>query len=260
MVARIAARICMMVLFVTALTAGPTLAQTDDANKILKAMSDYLGSQKNLSASFDTDIEVITPQIEKIQFASSGQVEISRPDKFHGSRVGGYADVEITFDGKTATIYGKHANGYVQVSLPGSVDQFLDQLSEKFGVALPGADLLSTSAYDVLTSDVISGAHIGRGVIGGIECEHLAFRGRDTDWQIWIQRGNQPLPRKYVITSKAVAAAPQYTVVIRDWKIGVEPNAKVFVFTPPQGAKQFDVRALASFDEVPPEAVKGGQK
>ena len=71
MVTRIAACICMMALFVTAFAAGPTLAQADDANKILKAMSDYLGSQKNLLASFDTDIEVITPQIEKIQFASS---------------------------------------------------------------------------------------------------------------------------------------------------------------------------------------------
>ena len=93
-VTRITARICMMALFVTAFAAGrPTLAQADDANKILKAMSDYLGSQKNLSASFDSDLEVITPQIEKIQFASSGQLEISRPDKFHGSRTGGYADV-----------------------------------------------------------------------------------------------------------------------------------------------------------------------
>jgi len=98
---------------------------------------------------------------------------------------------------------------------------------------------------------VISGAHIGRGVIGGIECEHLAFRGNEIDWQIWIQTGDQPLPRKYVITSKAMAAAPQYAVVIRDWKIGIEPNAEVFVFTPPQGAKQLDVRALASFDELP---------
>src|SRR6516164_6544050 len=111
-------------LFVRAFAAGPALAQADDANKILKAMSDYLGGQKNFSASFDSDLEVITPQIEKIQFASSGQLEISRPDKFHGIRIGGYADVEITFDGKTATIYGKHANGYVQVSVPGSVDQF----------------------------------------------------------------------------------------------------------------------------------------
>ena len=98
-------------------------------------------------------------------------------------------------------------------------------------MALPGTDLLSTSAYDVLISDVISGAHIGRGIIGGIECEHLAFRRN--------------------VTSKAMAAAPQYTVVIRDWKIGIEPNANDFVFTPPEGAKQFDVRALASFDELP---------
>jgi len=54
--------------------------------------------------------------------------------------------------------------------------------------------------------------------------------------------------------------ALQYAVVIRDWKIGVEPNAKAFVFTPPQDAKQLDVRALASFDDVPLEAVKGGEK
>src|SRR6516162_4616372 len=135
-VTRIAARVCMMALFVTAFAPGAALAQADDANKILKAMSDYLGSQKNFSASFDSDLEVITPQIEKIQFASSGQLEISRPEKFHGGRIGGDADVEIPCDGKTATIYGKHANGYVQVSVPGSVDQFLDQLREKFGVRL----------------------------------------------------------------------------------------------------------------------------
>ena len=73
-VTRKAARVCMMALFVTAFAAGPALAQPDDATKILKAMSDYLGSQKNFSASFDSDLEVITPQIEKIQFASSGQL------------------------------------------------------------------------------------------------------------------------------------------------------------------------------------------
>ena len=41
-VTRIAVRVCMMALFVTAFAAGPALAQADDANKILKAMSDYL--------------------------------------------------------------------------------------------------------------------------------------------------------------------------------------------------------------------------
>jgi len=61
-------------------------------------------------------------------------------------------------------------------------------------------------------ADVIESANIGKGVIDGIECDHLAFRNIDTDWQIWIEAGARPIPRKYVITSKAVAGAPQYTL------------------------------------------------
>lgn len=125
---------------------------------------------------------------------------------------------------------------------------------------LPGADLLVANSYEVLTSDVISSAHIGRGVIDGVECEHLAFRGKDTDWQIWIQVGDHPLPRKYVITSKAVAAAPEYTVVIREWKTDAQPSARDFVFTPPAGAQKLDANALAGWDEIPPETAKGGQE
>src|SRR5208283_3301690 len=52
-----------------------------DAGKVLKAMTDYVTSQKNISATFDTDIEVITNDLQKIQFASSGQMLLSRPDK-----------------------------------------------------------------------------------------------------------------------------------------------------------------------------------
>ena len=35
--------------------------------RILKSMSDYVGSQPTIRATFDSDIEVITPQLEKIQ-------------------------------------------------------------------------------------------------------------------------------------------------------------------------------------------------
>jgi len=60
-------------------------------------------------------------------------------------------------------------------------------------------------------------------VVDGFECEHLAFRNDDTDWQIWIQVGDAPIPRKYVITSKTEEGAPQYTLVIRDWKRTLSP-------------------------------------
>jgi hypothetical protein len=253
-------RMCVMPLL-AALVAAPTVAWADDANEILKSMSQYLASQKNLSVSFDSDIEVVTPEVQKIQFASSGQLELSRPDKIRARRTGGYNDVEIIFDGKTATVYGRNLNGYVQIDAPGSVDQLTDRLRNQFGMEVPGADLLSSDAYQVLSSDVISGAHIGRGVIDGVECEHLAFRGRETDWQIWVALGDRPLPLKYVITSKAIASAPEYTVVVK-WKTDVQPSADAFVFTPPAGTKKLDTDALAGLDEIPREMemAKGGQK
>jgi hypothetical protein len=102
--------------------------------------------------------------------------------------------------------------------------------------------------------------HVGLGVIDGIECEHLAFRNVDVDWQIWIEVGPRPIPRKYVITSKGVGAAPQYTLRIKDWKTDVQTNADAFVFAPPPGANKVALDALGNFNEVPQGVVAGGKK
>jgi hypothetical protein len=239
------------------LVASGAHAQDDDAAKILKAMSDYMASQKAISLSFDTDIEVITPEIEKIQFASSGKLLLSRPNKIRASRTGGYADVELVFDGKTVTVLGKNLNTYAQTDAPGSIDQLVDLLRNQYGLELPGADLVISNPYEALMADVITSKHIGQGVIDGVECEHLAFRNQDTDWQLWVRTGDHPVPCKLVITSKATAAAPQYTLTIKDLKTDVEPGADAFVFQPPTDAKKVDFKALGDIDEVPPGTIKG---
>ena len=242
------------------ITVAPSARAQDDAAAILKSMSDYLASQKTISLAFDADIEVITPDIQKIQFASSGRILLSRPDKLRANRTGGYADVELVFDGKTATVFGKHVNAFTQLSAPGSVEQLVDLLRHQYLVELPGADLLSTHVYDDLIQDVLDAKHIGRGVIDGVECEHLAFRNQDTDWQLWVEIGERPIPRKYVITSKAVTGAPQYTLRIRDWKTDAQIAADAFAFSPPAGAKQVEITALSDIDEVPPGISTGGQQ
>src|SRR5262249_46310231 len=154
-----------------------------------------------LSATFDSDIEVITPDLQKIQFASSGQMKLSRPDKLRVRRTGGYSDVELVYDGKTLSVYGNNIKSYVQTEAPGTVDQMIDAVQARSGIAMPGTDLLLSSSYDELTASALDGKHVGQGVIDGVECEHLAFRTPDTDWQIWIEASDKPVPRKYVITS-----------------------------------------------------------
>jgi len=228
-------------------------ATEDDAKKIFMAMSDYLASQETISATFDSAVEVITPALEKIQFASSGTLLMSRPSALKATRTGGYSDVEMFFDGKAVTVFGKNLNGYTRVDAPGSVDEMIDVLRDR-GMAIPGADLLLSNVYDTLIGDVLEAKYIGHAVIGGVECDHLAFRNQETDWQLWIERGDNPIPRKYVITTKSMGAAPQYTLTIHEWNTDVETTAADFTFTPPEGAQELGPDALASLNDVPPPA------
>lgn len=243
----------------TAMTAPE--ARADDPAKLLKAMSDYLAGQKSLSAKFDSDIEVVTSELQKIQFTSSGEMKMNRPDKLRIRRTGGYADVELVYDGKTVSLYGNNAKSYVQADLAGTIDQMIDTLQSRSGAGLPGADLLLSNSYDQLMANVIDGRHIGQGVVDGVECEHLAFRGPETDWQIWIEPGAKPLPRKWVITSKTVTGAPQYTLKIRDWKTDANADGD-FAFKAPADATKvaLDSSVMIEFDELPPGTPAGAKK
>ena len=232
-------------------------AQSGDAKSALKAMADYVSSQKTIELTYDSDLEIITPQLEKIQFASSGEILLARPDKLRAHRMGGFADVTLVFDGKTVSILGRNVNGYAQIESPGTVDQLVAALRSGLGVALPGADLLLSNAYETLVAGVLEAKWMGSGVIDGRQCEHLAFRNFDTDWQLWVETGDRPIPRKMVITSKTVNGAPQYTLRIKSWKSGVVPAADAFSFAAPAGAKKLDPEALGDLDELPQSAAGG---
>jgi len=242
------------------LAAPGAWAQVGDAKVMLKAMSDYVGRQKTIELTFDSDIEVITPQMEKIQFTNSGGALLSRPNQLRAQRVGGYADVAMVFDGKTVSIVAKHLNGYAQFEAPGSVDQLFAALRAGHGISLPFADLLLSNSHDALVAGVMEAKHIGRGVIDGRECEHLAFRNFDTDWQLWVEVGASPIPRKMVITSKTLSNGPQYTLRVKTWKTDVKLAPDAFVFLPPAKAQRLSPDGLIGLDELPPEAITGAKK
>lgn len=241
-------------------TAFAAEADEDDARKILLGMAEFLGAQQTIQFTFDSDIEVVTPELEKIQFTSSGEALLSRPNHLKAHRVGGYADVEMYYDGKALSVYSKNLNGYATFEGEGNVDELIISLRSGLGVAMPGADLLISQPYDILMADVIEAKHIGRGVVDGLEAEHLAFRNFDTDWQLWVEVGDRPIPRKLVITSKTIAGAPQYTLRVKDFRTDVEVPADAFSFTPPAGAAVLGPEDLIKLDELPEGAPAGGRE
>jgi hypothetical protein len=227
----------------------------DRAAVLLKAMSDYLGAQPSIAASFDGSMEIVTNDLEKIQFNSSGDFLLVRPDKLRISRKGGFSDVELRYDGKTAGLLGKNAGVFAEVEAPGTVDQLLKAIEDQYSITLPGADLLVSNVFSAVSENIIEGKYIGPDVISGVTCDHLAFRSDGLDWQLWIEANGDPIPCKLVITNKTASGAPQYTIQFSKWQAKPSVAADSFTFAPPPDGKKLALQDFASatdMDEIPP--------
>src|SRR6516164_6676001 len=158
--------IVVLAVLATAGTANISAGRADEANakNLLKAMSDYLAAQNAISFDYDSNLELVSTQQQKIALASSGTVTLERPDKLHLTRTGGFANVEMVFDGKTLTLWGKNSNLYTQIEAPGTIDQLEDVLRNKYHRPVPGADMLISDPYKELMPEVNDVKDLGAGV------------------------------------------------------------------------------------------------
>ena len=214
-------------------------------------MSDYLDAQQPYSFDYDSTLDIVTDDDQVIGIASSGSLVLQKPDKIYATRFRGFANVEMYFDGTALTVYGKNANKYAQIPLAGDTDRLIDELKNIYQVPMPAADLLLSNASVVLLENVSDIKDLGLGVVGGVECDSLAFRTEDVDWQIWIAKGDKPYPAKYVITSKNIANGPQYSIQTRNWRTAGAVEAHDYTFKNTTNASLVELDKVADAYHLP---------
>jgi hypothetical protein len=219
--------------------AAPPAAKGIDPNadRMLRQMTDYLAGLKNFRFQSSSVDEVVTTTGRKIQVSADSIVSVSRPNRAQSDRIGAENGLEFWYDGKSMSLYCKANNTYSTATAPATLDEAIDAARKQYKIEAPGADLLFSHPYDILTEQVKSGLFVGRESVGGLPANHLAFEGDEVDWQIWIQDGPEPLPLRFVITTKTMKEQPQFQVELSHW----EPRAKLddatFQFKPPAGSK-----------------------
>lgn len=122
----------------------------------------------------------------------------------------------------------------------------LDFARRSLDLYAPAGDLLYKNPYSLLLEDVISGLYVGMGIVDGVRCHHLAFRGNEVDWQIWIEEGSKPLPKRFIITSKWLTGAPQSTVTLKNWNLSPHLKDEYFKFSPSNDMEKIDFISLAT--------------
>jgi hypothetical protein len=149
------------------------------------------------------------------------------------------------YDGQELSLHNPSEGLYARVAAPENLEAMLDFARETLDIVAPAGDLIYADAYDILMDGVESGFVVGKSLVAGVPCHHLAFRGAGTDWQIWIQEGGEPLPRKLVITTRELPSAPQFSVVMTEWDLDPAFDDAEFRFTPPAGAREIEFLPLA---------------
>jgi hypothetical protein len=187
---------------------------------------------------------------EKIQLGHESDAWVQRPNKLRSDRAGELATVRFYYDGKDFTIYGEKENVYATAPAPPNLDQALDQARDRLAIEAPAADLVYSDVYRGLMEDVTSGRYLGSVLVDGQRCHHLAYRGREVDWQIWIEDGPKALPCKYLIVSKTMRSQPEFSATFSRWDLRPLGD-EIFRFTPPVGAERIEFLSRTKKGKTP---------
>jgi hypothetical protein len=220
------------------------------AHQILQEMSDYLATAEEMTFEADVSYDELTND-QMLQFGGVVRAALRRPDGLRVSFDGDARQLEIVFDGRAFTVHDPARNLYAVAERPGSIDDALDTLSERYGFSVPLADLLYSNPYETLVSSVDTGHVVGRRSIDGAPCHHLAFTQEAIDWQIWVEAGGRPVPRQLVITYKEEPGAPQYVARLSGWSFQPRLSKRLFEFDPPAGADAIELRPVAAQEVAP---------
>ena len=205
------------------------------ATQILKRMTDYLDSLKQFSVHTQNTVEDLLESGQRIDVDVSANVTVSRPNKLRAEREGELLDQVFYYDGKTLTLHNPTDKVYGSEPAPATIEEMLHYASDSLGLIIPAADLIYHNAYPLLMQGVTSATVVGKTVIKGVVCDHLAFRRPDVDFQVWVADGARPLPCKYVVTDKSTPALISISTVASDWNVAPAAADASFTFVPSEG-------------------------
>ena len=217
----------------------------EDAILLLKKATSTLVGAEQLKLTAEFGFDVLQDDGQKLEFGARQEISIQRPDKARVSftRRDG-VNGGILFDGKRIAFFNHDEKVYAIEPFEGDIDAAFDHLAGELGIPMPLNDFFSSDPARALAEKLDSGYVVGESTVAGVLCDHLAMRNDEVDFQVWIARGENPLPRRIVITYKKEEGSPQFWAQFIDWDLAPKINDKTFAFDPPEGSEEIQFAVI----------------
>ncbi len=205
---------------------------------VIKKMAAYLRTLDRFAVRVERTTELILPTEQHLHADQSMVIAIQKPNRMRVDFQNLSGGRQLFYDGQNFSLYTPEKNVYASAAAAPTLDDTLDLLATQYRISLPIADLLVANPESRLVQNITSELYVGRILVRGVVCHHLAFQTPDLDWELWIEEGPKPLPRRLVLTDKSVKGAPQMLADLSDWNLTPQFPADFFTFTPPQNAEK----------------------
>jgi len=117
----------------------------------------------------------------------------------------------------------------------------MEEVSDRLHIDFPLADFLASDPVKSFLTGVTTGKEVGTVKIDGTPCRHLFFmQTGGTEVELWVENNDRALPRRLVVTYRALPGQPNFIAELSDWNIGVKAADSTFQFQPPPGATKVD--------------------
>jgi hypothetical protein len=205
----------------------------------LNLMAETLARAQGFSVTIRAGFDVVQDTGQKITFGERRKVTLSRPDRLRveAEESDGKRTLVI-YDGKAISVFNPDDNVYGQIEKAGSVDDVVRYVIQDLGIRLPLALLLVSTLPAELDQRLQSISYVERNTLTAVPTDHLAGRGADVDFEVWISADDTPLPQRVAITYKNEEGAPQYRAEFSDWKLNPDVSPVELAFNPPDGAQR----------------------
>lgn len=217
---------------------------SEPAQAIVANMTSYLRGLPAFSIESQTSRDEVLAFGYKMQNNENARLVFQKPDKLRVEVSGDVRNRVFYFNGKALTMVSPDDAVFTRTPAPDSVKKLIDGLLDA-GVEMPLVDVLYQINQGTLTADVESGGLVGETRIDGVDCYHLAFRQPTLDWQLWVEKGARPLPRRIVITDRFEFGNPQYQTTMR-WNVQPKIANSDFEFTAPKGFTEIPFKDAVS--------------
>ncbi len=214
------------------------------ADQLLRQTCALLAATPRFAFEAEETFDEVFEHAPRLQLTNVRRVLVEKPGRMAAQAEGDTLYRAAWFDGQSLWALNKEENTYMTIPQPPTLDAALDKLAAEYGVDVPLSDFVYADPYAVLSEGVLYGEYLGIHQAAGVDCHHLSFSQSTIDWQIWIDAGDQPLPRKLVLSYRDEPGVPQYFAVIRKWDLAPAISEGAFRFAPPQGARKVEPNAF----------------